>query len=252
MMIEHNHYSLSELASRLSDNNLTEERLFRYGREGKLKISYLLKTFGEIDRIHLSKCKKVDDKEVVIEATVVQAGDEIAITLTPRFIGMFVDAISGNVPRFGINIFDLPVIIKSVEDRTYFTLLTEPTFDKNTGIEIYFKAKDFVVELEEVKKFEEEFREVPLPSYIDPAHPHYSKHIDVLISVWKDIFENHLYLDQRNCKQAAIKCIEENYEKDFRVTPTDKTTMAQFINACLPSDRRSEFPQIHNSKIALE
>jgi hypothetical protein len=252
MMIEHDYYYISELVDRWREFGLTEERLLRYGKEGKLQFSYILKPFGEIDCIHFVTYESEDDKDVVKTAYQISTGCEELVKVSSKFISTLIEVIQSDNSLYECDFFDLPLIMQETSEKEQICLITEPSFDKDSRIKVYLKAKDFVVKVEEVQRFEIDFKEQPLPPYLNPDKEFYSKHIDVLIRVWTDIFENHLYLDQKTCKQAAKRCIEEKYEEEFQITATDNIEyMSRFINACI-SERWSEFTKKHGKNEAPE
>jgi len=74
-------------------------------------------------------------------------------------------------------------------------------------------ARDLVVTLDEVKRFEQEELKITtaLHRYLDPDALGYSHPLAVAIELWRSVYENKDILDTVSARQAAFAFIEKNY-----------------------------------------
>jgi hypothetical protein len=95
--------------------------------------------------------------------------------------------------------------------------------------QIHVESAYFFVHSEEVKRFEDKFKETdPIPPYLQPDHKFYSQDMAILAETWHVIFEKREGLDKRSCKQTASAFIEAK----FGLKGTKRDTLASIIHAC--------------------
>jgi len=95
------------------------------------------------------------------------------------------------------------------------------------------KETELLVSREEVDRFEkaqgraEELQSIP--PYLQPDHKFYCKEMAAMADTWDAIFEKKKILDDKTCKQAALRYMQKNY-KDLGKIKSEN--LASIIHAC--------------------